>query len=71
MYISASQVNFFVAAFYDAVVDYGWALNQSIELGVDYRDGVKFVKILRDRSFEGEWHPRISRSFIILRNINA
>ncbi|ELT87878.1 hypothetical protein CAPTEDRAFT_108671 [Capitella teleta] len=46
-------VNYFVGAFHDAVFDYGSALNRSIELGIDYNDGVEFVKLLWNRSFAG------------------
>ncbi len=47
------QVNFFVGAFHDAVVLYGFALNETLYAGGDIKDGVNMSHAMWSRSFEG------------------
>ena len=47
------QVNFFVGAFHDAVVLYGFALNETLYAGGDITDGLNMSHAMWSRSFEG------------------
>ncbi|XP_014674081.1 PREDICTED: atrial natriuretic peptide receptor 1-like [Priapulus caudatus] len=47
------EVNYFVGAFHDAVILYGMALNESLEAGLDIRDGFNVTRRMWDRKFQG------------------
>ncbi|KAK3585417.1 hypothetical protein CHS0354_020134 [Potamilus streckersoni] len=47
------KVNFFVGAFYDAVLLYGMVLNETLEEGLDPHDGYNFTRRAWNRVFEG------------------
>lgn len=49
------SVSTFVTAFYDAVVLYALALNETLEEGGSQRDGIAITRRMWNRTFEGTW----------------
>ncbi len=47
------QVNFFIGAYYDAVLLYGMALNETLYKGKNPRDGYNISRVMWDRTFTG------------------
>ena len=52
-----TAVSSFVSGFYDAVVLYALALNDTVRLGGDLRDGREVTRRMWNRTFEGECTP--------------
>ncbi|XP_026685433.1 atrial natriuretic peptide receptor 3-like [Diaphorina citri] len=50
-YLDGEEVNFFVGAFYDGVQLLGMALNETLTMGGDIRDGKSITKLMWNRSF--------------------
>ncbi len=48
-------MNFFVGAFYDGVLLFGMALNETLTEGGDIRDGMAITRRMWNRSFHGEF----------------
>ena len=46
-------MNSFVGAFYDAVILYAHALNETIEAGGNVSDGINITRRMWNRTFEG------------------
>lgn len=46
-------MNFFVGAFYDAVMHYGQALNETLDMGIDILNGRKVARQMWNRTFTG------------------
>jgi hypothetical protein len=53
-YTRASQVNFFVGAFYDGVYLLGMALNETLSEGGDIHNGTAITRRMWNRDFHGE-----------------
>uniref|UniRef100_A0A8D8TCN0 Guanylate cyclase n=3 Tax=Cacopsylla melanoneura TaxID=428564 RepID=A0A8D8TCN0_9HEMI len=52
-YSAGEEVNFFVGAFYDGVQLLGMALNETLTMGLDLKDGKSITKLMWNRSFHG------------------
>ncbi|CAH1786475.1 unnamed protein product [Owenia fusiformis] len=47
------QVNFFIGSFYDGILLYGMALNETLDVGGDIRDGWNMSRRMWNRTFKG------------------
>lgn len=62
------QVNFFVGAFYDGVQLLGMALNETLTMGGDIKDGKAITKLMWNRSFHGKSSQRTDNFYFICRS---
>ena len=46
-------MNFFIGAYHDAVLLYGTALNETLEMGGNPRDGYNLSRLMMNRDFIG------------------
>ncbi len=53
LYLYHFQVNFFIGAFYDSVILYGMALNKTLSINKDPRDGYNVSRLMWGRTFTG------------------
>ncbi|CAD5112905.1 DgyrCDS2112 [Dimorphilus gyrociliatus] len=51
------HVNFFIGTFYESIILYGNALNESIKYDIDPRNASAFIELFRETSFEGITGP--------------
>lgn len=61
-------MNFFVGAFYDGVQLLGMALNETLTMGGDIKDGKAITKLMWNRSFHGKSSQRTDNFYFICRS---
>ena len=56
-----ATVNTFVASFYEAVMLYAYALNDTLEQGYEISNGSAVTNAMWNRTFPGEWKRSFPR----------